>query len=82
MYGRKWKSGTAMRVFEKCMEGLLNIFLRSILGTIAIFLINGGLAALGLTLSVGINLVTFAVVGILGFPGLLALYSLGIYRML
>ena len=71
-----------MSVVAKCLEGLLNIFLRSILGTIAIFLINGGLAALGLTLSVGINLVTFAVVGILGFPGLLALYSLGIYRML
>jgi len=72
----------AVGVAAKCLEGLLNIFLRSILGTIAIFLINGGLAALGITLSVGINLVTFAVAGILGFPGLLALYGRGIYRML
>ena len=47
----------AVGVAAKCLEGLLNIFLRGILGTIAIFLINGGLAALGITLSVGINLV-------------------------
>lgn len=71
-----------MGIAAKCLEGLLNIFLRSILGTIAIFLINGGLAALEISLHVGINLVTFAVAGILGFPGLLALYCLGIYRML
>lgn len=64
------------------LEWLLNVFMRSILGTISIYFINSGLALLGISLGVGINLVTFLVTGILGIPGLLALYGLGIYRML
>ena len=64
------------------IEWLLNIVMRSILGTIAIYFINGGLAAAGISLGVGINAVTVLTSGILGIPGLLALYGLGIYRLL
>ena len=67
---------------KKKVEWLLNIVMRSILGTIAIYFVNGGLAAMGISLGVGINAVTVLTSGILGIPGLLALYGLGIYRML
>lgn len=64
------------------VEWLLNIVMRSILGTIAIYFVNGALATMGISLGVGINAVTVLTSGILGIPGLLALYGLGIYRML
>ena len=64
------------------MEWLLNIVMRCILGTIAIYFINGGLAVWGISLGVGINAATILTSGFLGIPGLLALYGLGIYQML
>ena len=71
-----------MGAVRKKIEWLLNIIMRSILGTIAIYFINGGLASIGISLGVGINPITILTSGILGIPGLLALYGLGIYRML
>ena len=70
------------KIIAKNMEWLLNVCMRGILGTIAIYFINGGLTAVGISLGVGINSVTVLTTGILGFPGLLALYALGIYRLL
>lgn len=67
---------------RKNAEWLLNIVMRGILGTIAIYFVNGGLAAMGISLGVGINMVTVLTSGILGIPGLLGLYGLGIYQML
>ena len=64
------------------MEQILNILLRGILGTIAIYFINSALEAMGLSLGVGINAVTVLTSGILGFPGLLALYAIGFYKLL
>lgn len=64
------------------MEKLLNILMRCILGTIAMYFINTTLHKMGLSLGVGINAVTVLTSGILGFPGLLALYGIGIYRLL
>ncbi len=66
----------------KYMEWLLNILMRSILGAIAIYFINAALSLAGISLGVGINAVTVLTSGILGFPGLIALYGLGIYRLL
>ena len=67
---------------KKKIEWLLNIVMRSILGTIAIYFVNGALVSAGISLGVGINAFTVLTSGILGFPGLLALYGLGIYRLL
>ena len=64
------------------MEKVLNFVMRGILGTIAIYFINAALAKVGVTVSVGINAATVLTSGILGFPGLLALYGLGFYRLL
>lgn len=64
------------------MEKVINLVMRSILGTIAIYFVNAALEKAGISLGVGINAVTVLTSGILGFPGLLALYGIGIYRIL
>lgn len=64
------------------MEQILNILLRGILGTIAMYFINSALNAAGFSLGVGINAATVLTSGILGIPGLLALYGIGIYKIL
>ena len=69
-------------VMKRKMEWALNIFMRSILGTIAIYFINSGLAIAGIDAGVGINPVTVLTSGILGFPGLAAIYGIGFYQIL
>lgn len=64
------------------MEKLLNLVMRGILGTIAMYFINSVLSRIGVPLGVGINAATVLTSGILGLPGLLALYGIGIYKIL
>lgn len=64
------------------MEKILNFVMRGILGTIAMYFINSVLEGMGISLGVGINAATVLTSGILGFPGLLALYGIGIYKIL
>ena len=64
------------------METVINLVMRSILGTIAIYFVNAALEKAGISLGVGINAVTVLTSGILGFPGLLVLYGIGIYKLL
>nr|WP_318682742.1 pro-sigmaK processing inhibitor BofA family protein [uncultured Acetatifactor sp.] len=71
-----------MGAVRRKIEWLLNVVMRSVLGTIAIYFINSMLAAMGISLGVGINIVTILTSGILGIPGLLVLYGIGIYQML
>ncbi len=63
-------------------EWLLNTVLRSILGVIAIYFINAALESAGISLGVGINGATVLTSGILGIPGLAALYGIGLYKFL
>ncbi len=63
-------------------EWLLNVCVRGVLGTIAIFFMNSFLEKQGLNLCVGINAVTVLTSAILGFPGVAALYGIGFYRIL
>lgn len=69
-------------VLRNKMEWLLNVFMRAILGTVAMYFINSALSSAGISLGVGINAVTVLTSGILGLPGLAALYGLGIYKLL
>ncbi len=64
------------------MERILNIFMRCILGTIAMYFLNSVLEKAGISLGVGINGFTVLASGILGLPGLLALYGIGLYKFL
>lgn len=63
-------------------EWLLNIVMRSVLGTIAIYFINGALESVGIVSAVGVNPITVLTSGILGFPGLVALYGIGLFNFL
>ncbi len=64
------------------MEKILNVVMRGILGTIIMYFINSLLSGIGLPLGVGINAATVLTSAILGFPGLLALYGIGLYKIL
>lgn len=64
------------------MEKILNVFMRCILGTIAMYFINTALEKMGFTLGVGINAVTVLTSGILGFPGVAVLYGIHFFKIL
>lgn len=72
----------AVGLIRKNTEWMLNVLMRGILGTIAIYFVNEALSGLGLPIVVGINPVTVLTSGILGFPGVIALYGIGIYKIL
>lgn len=60
-----------------------NFVLRVVLGFVAIYFVNQGIAMMGYPkLSVGINLISFLTCGTLGFPGLAVLYGFMAYKLL
>ena len=67
---------------QKKKEWVLDILLRGMAGMAAIFFINQAFSGLGVGTLVGINPATLLTCGILGFPGLVALYGLGFYKSL
>lgn len=71
----------ALAIYRKA-EWLMNLLLRGILGTLGIYFVNVFLQNKGISLGIGINEVSVLTVSILGFPGFLALYALGFYRLL
>ena len=90
---KNFGSGTLVIIFScalvllvgalrKKTEWMLNILMRGILGTIAIYFINDALLGMGIPIEVGINPVTVLTSGILGFPGVAVLYGIGFYKIL
>lgn len=63
-------------------EWFLNVIMRSIFGIIAMYFINAALEGAGISLGVGINGATVLTSGILGIPGIAALYGIGLYKSL
>ena len=64
------------------MEKVLDILLRMVLGTLTILLVNILLENLGIPTVVGVNGKTVLTCTILGFPGVVALYVFGFYKLL
>lgn len=62
------------------LEWLLNFVLRTVLGTIAIFMINLLLQKAGMASGIGLNPITVLTCGFLGFPGLFMLYGIHFYK--
>ena len=60
---------------KKRLEWLLNFILRGVTGTLAIYLINSWFLTVGIVSSVQLCPLTVLTVTILGFPGVLGLYS-------
>lgn len=69
-------------VMKSKMEWLLNIFIRAIFSLIGIYFLNILMASIGVSAIVGINPYTALTCGILGFPGVAALYGLVFYKSL
>lgn len=63
-------------------EMLLNFLVRTVLGIMAIFLVNMLLAGAGIEGAVGINPISVLTVGSLGTGGLALLYGILFYNML
>lgn len=68
--------------WRKKLEWLLNLLLRGVLGTVAIYFINLMLTGQGYAAPVGINPATVLTCTVLGFPGLAALYGLQFFYLL
>lgn len=64
------------------MERLVTLIMRGLLGAVGIHFVNGFLAGMGITLGIGINLVSLLTIAVLGIPGFLGLYALGFYRFM
>lgn len=65
-------------VFQRQLKFILQFVLRGILGGIGIVLINFLLAFAGINIGVGINFLSFLIVGALGIPGFITLYFTGL----
>ncbi|MCH5275596.1 MAG: pro-sigmaK processing inhibitor BofA family protein [Lachnospiraceae bacterium] len=63
-------------------EWLLNFILRMVMGSLTILAINAALLSLGISGGIGLNATTVLTSGILGFPGLAALYGIYFYKSL
>ena len=61
---------------------ILNFLLRSITGTLLIFVANQMLEFYDFSISVGLNPITVLTSGILGFPGVILLFGIKIYSLL
>ena len=69
-------------MFEKAGELVVNFICRAIIGLGIIFFANQFLEKQGISVSVGINLISFLTSGILGVPGIGLLYGVLFYRFL
>ena len=67
-----------VRLFRKPVEFLLKIAVNSVLGGVFLVLLNTLLSALSLP-GVSVNVVTAALSGFLGLPGVAALYILTLF---
>lgn len=67
---------------RKKSELFLNFILRSVFGALAIYFINQFVIYQELPIAVGMNPITVLTSGILGFPGLLLLYGINLYKFL
>ncbi|WMC94351.1 pro-sigmaK processing inhibitor BofA family protein [Kineothrix sp. MB12-C1] len=68
--------------FRRKKEWVINFILRAVTGTVAAFFLNGFLVSQGISIAIGINPITVLTSGILGFPGLIALYGINLYALL
>ncbi len=63
-------------------DWILNLVMGRRLVVIAIYFINAVLEGRGIDPGVGINICTVLTSGILGIPGVAALYGIGFYKIL
>lgn len=67
---------------EDEVEKILDFLLRIVVGILAMYFVNSLLGRMGFPTIVGINGISVLTCGFLGFPGLVALYAFGFYKVL
>ena len=67
---------------EQKSSFIINFIVRAVLGMGLIFFMNQYLDYKGISLSVGLNAISFLTSGILGMPGVAMLYGILAYRIL
>jgi inhibitor of the pro-sigma K processing machinery len=65
----------AIAVFAKPLRFILGVLVKGVLGAAVMYIVNWALG----TVYVGVNALTFLTVGLLGVPGFIALYIIGIF---
>ena len=71
----------AFSMWKKKIEIFINFILRLFAGAVGIYLINAIFGLINIQSTVGLNGVNMLVVGTLGLPGFVLLYSVGTYFM-
>ena len=71
-----------LAVFTKKPTLFITFMLRGLLGGMIIYFANLGFQKAGILVSVNLNSASLLTSGILGFPGLLLLYGIKIYKLL
>ncbi|MBR6770407.1 MAG: pro-sigmaK processing inhibitor BofA family protein [Lachnospiraceae bacterium] len=71
-----------MGCFKRKKEWIINFVFRMVTGTLSVFFVNGFLVSQGISIAIGINLITIFIAGLLGFPGLIMLYCINLYKIL
>jgi len=66
-------------IVRKRPDCVINFFLRTGVGFVAIYFINNTLLDKGIEVCVAMNAVTFLVCGFLGFPGVVLLYGVAFW---
>lgn len=69
-------------ILKKKSHWVINFIMRAFIGMISILVLNKVMEQIGYDIMVGINLLTVLTSGILGFPGVIALYVLQFYHLL
>jgi inhibitor of the pro-sigma K processing machinery len=69
-------------ILGKKAEWLVNFVLRAVMGSVGIYFLNYLLAIQNISVAVGINPATVLTSGILGFPGVLVLYGIDLFKNL
>lgn len=60
---------------KRKLESIMNLLIRTLSGSIMIYVLNQVFQSMGLEIFVGINLISLLTCTILGFPGVLLLYG-------
>lgn len=68
--------------FRRKSEFIINLIFRGVMGGISIYLINQFLIWQQIDMAVGINPFTVLTTAGLGFPGVILLYGVSLYRLL
>lgn len=67
---------------RKKAEWIMTFLFRAVVGTLVIYFVNMALTSYSIPIAIGINPVTVLTAGVLGIPGIAALYGINLLYLL